>query len=714
MEKAESRNNSQSQNDQVSRVTCKGIGNTPLLERIEFSFSIIFMFHISPLPHRKQTAQVLTHCVRTSLLIIMMGWSAPTLWPQEATITINASQPAKQISPDLFGIFFEDINYGADGGLYAELIQNGSFEYQATEQPTWNQLTSWEFVQRGGGKGSCPLEDANPIHANNPHYIRLSVATPGEGVGLANDGFDGIAIKAGETYDVSFFTRQLDPRAQPMPLTARLETADGSCLGEASFEAKGANWNKVSASITAAGTNDNARFVLLAKAKGNIALDNISLFPRKTFHGRPNGLRADLAQTIADLHPKFIRFPGGCVAHGDGIGNIYRWKNTIGPVEQRRGQKNLWRYHQSVGLGYFEYFQFCEDIGAKPLPVIAAGVSCQGSDRMWGVCQQQAIPMEEMPSYIQDILDLIEWANGPVTSQWGAKRAAAGHPEPFHLEYVGIGNEDAITPAFKERFKMIQDAIQKKYPEMIIVGTVGPGPDGKDFTNGWAFARELKTPILDEHYYESPEWFFAHLNRYDDYDPNGAKVYVGEYAAQEKSRHNTLRTAIAEAAYLTSLERNGDVVHLASYAPLLANIKHTQWKPDLIYFTNTRIVPSVNYYVQQMFATNAGDAYFSSTAAEDAKNIAVSAVRDGKTGDFILKLVNSNAKAKRLHLVLSGAGKLVPTAAKTVLAGDPMAENTFEGMSALRPKTGSVPVGKSFDYEAPGTSLSVLRIHEKP
>ncbi len=515
-------------------------------------------------------------------------------------VTVDLNAPGKPISPDLFGIFFEDINYAADGGLYAELIQNRSFEYQATEQPTWNSLSFWELTKRGDGEGSVVVEGANPLHKDNPHYVVLSIGKEvGDGVGLVNPGFDGIPVRAGETYNVSFFARQV--AGGPMPVTVRLESKDNQVLGEASLEVAGEEWKRVSAAITPTRADGDARFVLLAKAPGRIALDEVSLFPRKTFHDRPNGLRADLAQLIAELHPKFVRFPGGCLAHGDGLNNIYRWKDTIGPIEQRKGQANIWRYHQSVGLGYFEYFQFCEDIGAKPLPVLAAAVSCQNSDRKPGT-GQACLPMEEMPAYIQDVLDLIEWANGPATSKWGAKRAEAGHPESFHLEYLGIGNEDKITPGFKERFTMIYDAIKKAHPEITVVGTVGPAPSGEDFDRGWKIAKELSIPIVDEHYYMSPQWFLDNLGRYDSYDRTKSKVYLGEYA----SRGNTLFNALAEAAYMTTLERNGDIVHLSSYAPLLAKNGHTQWKPDLIYFTNDTVSPSINYHVQKLLWPKCG------------------------------------------------------------------------------------------------------------
>jgi len=371
-------------------------------------------------------------------------------------VTIHVDKPGKPISPDLFGIFFEDLNYAADGGLYAELIQNRSFEYQATEQPAWNALTAWQITTRGNGRGDVMIQDADPIDPKNPHYAVLRVGQAGDGVGLANSGFDGIPLRAGENYNVSLFARQIG--GKPAPLAVRLESQTGALLGEAMLPSPTNAWSRLAATIKASQNDNNARFVLLATSPGQIGLDVISLFPEKTFHNRPNGLRPDLAQVVADLKPKFVRFPGGCLAHGDGLGNIYRWKDTIGPIEQRKEQKNIWRYHQSVGLGYFEYFQFCEDIGAKPLPVLAAGVCCQNSGNAAGT-GQQGLPIEEMPAYVRDVLDLIEYANGPATSTWGAKRAAAGHPAPFHLQYIGIGNEDAQTPVFRERFKLIYDAV---------------------------------------------------------------------------------------------------------------------------------------------------------------------------------------------------------------------------------------------------------------
>ena len=393
---------------------------------------------------------------------------------------------------------------------------------------------------------------------------------------------------------------------------------------------------------------DEAVLVVEPMTAGGYDVDMVSLFPERTFRGRKNGLRADLAQAIADIRPRFVRFPGGCVAHGQGLDNIYRWKNTIGPLYSRKPMNNLWGYHQTMGLGFFEYFQFCEDIGAEPLPVIAAGVPCQNTNAVQGELlgggQQGGIPMDEMDEYIQDILDLVDYANAdPRTNKWAKMRAESGHPAPFNLKYLGIGNEDQITDVFAERFKMIYEAVKKRHPEITVIGTVGPFYEGTDYEEGWRLADSLALPMVDEHYYNSPGWFIYNQDFYDRYDRNKSKVYLGEYAAHLPGRPNNVETALAEAVYLTSVERNGDVVSMASYAPLLAKKGHTQWNPDMIYFDNKEVTPTVGYYVQQLFASNSGDEYLPADVKTDnnrkdvRSRIASSVVRDGNTGDVIVK-----------------------------------------------------------------------------
>lgn len=630
-------------------------------------------------------------------------------------VTVQVAGPAKPISPDLFGIFFEDLNYAADGGLYAELVQNRSFEYSTAVRPEWNALTSWELVQRDGGQGMVVVDDSQPLHPNNPHYAVLGVKNAGGGgVGLRNSGFDGIVVQAGERYDVSLFARQL---AYPEgPLTVRLESRAGTLLAEAQLPVLTGGWEKYTATLEPTNSAPDARLVVLAFHPGRIGLDMISLFPQRTFKNRPNGLRADLAEAIAGLHPKFIRFPGGCLAHGDGLDNFYRWQDTIGPVEQRKGQRNLWGYYQSVGLGYFEFFQLCEDIGAKPLPVVPAGVSCQNSGasvtRRWEE-GQRGVPLDEMGGYIQEVLDLIEWANGPTNSTWGAKRAAAGHPAPFHLQYLGVGNEDKITPVFKERFQMIYDAVKAKHPEITVIGTVGPRPNDADYTNGWKIADELQVPMVDEHFYMPPQWFWDNLHRYDGYDRAKSKVYVGEYAAHDKDRANTLRSALAEAAGMTGFERNGDVVHLASYAPLLAKLGRTQWRPDMIYFDNANVLRSANYYVQQMFGQNGGDSYLPVRLAPALEKLAVSCVRDSKSGDIILKLVNGSTNAIQARVNFDGLPGLHPAATRITLAGSPDAVNSFTSPDAVAPKTEAITAGKTFTCDLAPDSFSVIRLNGK-
>ncbi|MBI1276934.1 MAG: alpha-N-arabinofuranosidase [Anaerolineaceae bacterium] len=633
---------------------------------------------------------------------------------QNTSLTIQADQP-KPISSDLFGIFFEDINYSADGGLYAELIQNRSFEYTSADNPDWNFFTGWELIQDGG---SCLVElaDASPIHPNNPHYVVLNIDSTSGEVGLINQGFDGIVIREGEFYDVSLFARNLSGTIGT--LTVRLVSRTGEILGEAALPKPTLDWAKYTTTIQATGGDNYARFVLVTSGSGALALDVISLFPQKTFHNRANGQRADLAQVIADLKPKFMRFPGGCLAHGDGLDNMYRWKDTIGPIETRREQFNIWNYHQSVGLGYFEYFQFCEDIGAKPVPIVPAGVCCPNTGaKFTGLWEQgqQGLPMEDMGEYVQEVLDLIEWANGPITSTWGAMRAEAGHPEPFGLKYLGVGNEERITPVFKERFKMIFEAVKAKYPEIVIIGTSGPRPEGEDYDDGWSFAQELNVDMVDEHGYKAPDWYWNNLHRFDSYAREGATVYLGEFAAHDMGRANTLRSALAEAAYMTSLERNGDVVRLASYAPLLAKQRRTQWLPDLIYFDNTQITLSVNYYVQQLFSLNAGDVYLPITIHMDTdeENIAASCVQDTTSGDIIIKIVSRSEVPLAAGIDLSSVSTLEPFATCTVLTGDPLAvnnPNNFWRPVSVLPETSNMAISSVFNYEIPAYSLTIIRM----
>jgi len=636
-------------------------------------------------------------------------------------LQIDLAAPGKAISRDLVGVFFEDLNYAADGGLYAELIQNRSFEYSATEQGEWGPFFGWELVKAAGGGGQLGLGDSRPVHPNNPHYLLLTVLEPGSGVGIANKGFDLIPVEAGRSCEASFWAYQAymgrmwkdTDQSKSMPVTLQLQAKDGSVLAEARLEVAGRTWAKHSATLVPRRSDPEARFVLLAHAQGGLALDMVSLFPRDTFKGRANGLRRDLAQAIADIRPRFMRFPGGCLVHGSGVHRFYNWKDSVGPVEQRRAQRNLWGYHQTFGLGYFEFFQFCEDIGAKPLPVVSAGVCCQHAGHSPGR-GQEGLPLDEMPAYIQDILDLIEWANGPVDSKWGAVRAAAGHPEPFGLKYLGVGNEDAITPTFKERFRMIFDALKARHPEIVVVGTSGPFHSGEDYDNGWAFVRELGVPMDDEHYYVPPQWFWDNLSRYERYDRASAKVYVGEYAAHDQPKdRNTLRSALAEAAGLTSFERNGDVVQFASYAPLLARRGHTQWHPDLIYFDTTAVYPTINYQVQRLFGNNAGDTLLPALleGVPAGVRLTCSVVRDSASGDAIVKVVNGEDRALTVTIALAGVSAGKRRLVATILTGASADVANEDGQPpAALPVTDESRVGASFERVLPANSLTILRL----
>ena len=629
------------------------------------------------------------------------------LKPIKATVTAQPEE-TKEISDLLMGIFFEDINYSADGGLYAELIQNRDFEYDPSDREgdkNWNSTHSWKLE---GENATFTISTSDPIHPNNPHYAVLKTNQPG--AALTNTGFDGIALKAGEKYDFSLFAR-IPEGSKSGKLLVRLVDADGTVQGETTVTVSSRSWKTYKAVLTAKASADT-RLELRPQSAGEIELDMISLFPQNTFKGRKNGLRPDLAQTLADMHPRFVRFPGGCVAHGDGLKNIYQWKNTIGPLEARKPARNLWGYHQSMGLGYYEYFQFCEDIGAEPLPVLAAGVPCQNSachgDLRGG--QQGGIPMSEMGAYIQDILDLIEWANGDARkTKWGKIRAESGHPKPFNLKYIGIGNEDLITDVFEERFTMIYLAIKEKYPEMIVVGTVGPFNEGTDYVEGWKLADKLGVPMVDEHYYQSPGWFLYNQDFYDKYDRSKkTKVYLGEYATHISGRRANMETALTEALYLAALERNGDVVHMTSYAPLLAKDGRTQWNPDLIYFNNREVRPTTGYYVQKLYGQHAGDHYIPSQVNLDNQDSRVklrvgsSIVRDSKTGDVIVKLVNLLPVSIETDVRLPGMDGIQSSATRTVLAGAPEATPL--------PVTDTIEAGTSFKQELPAYSFTVIRL----
>ena len=632
------------------------------------------------------------------------------LKPLEANIVINA-EDTKKISDKLIGIFFEDINYAADGGLYAELVQNRDFEYSQADvkggNKAWTAQYAWTLEGTGG---DWAVETTDPIHENNAHYAAVNVSNPGS-VALVNSGFDGIVLRKGDKYDFSMFARLLDGKSGKIRISL---VENGETIASATVSSPKKDWKKLTAVLKATKDADKASIRIEPTSEARIGLDMISLFPQKTFKGRKNGLRADLAQALADLKPKFMRFPGGCVAHGDGLHNIYNWKETIGPLESRKPQRNLWGYHQTKGLGYYEYFQFCEDIGCEPLPVLAAGVSCQNSSDC-GAGQQGGIPMSEMPDYIQDVLDLIEWANGDAkTTEWGKKRAEQGHPEPFNLKYIGIGNEDLISNTFAERYLMIIKAVKEKYPEITVCGTSGPWCEGSDYEAGWRLAKDHRIDMIDEHYYQSPGWFIYHQDYYDNYDRQGSKVYLGEYAAHAPGRPNDIETALCEALHICGMERNGDIVAMSSYAPLVAKEGHTQWSPDMIYFNNTEVKPTVGYYVQKLCGNYSGDEYIASdlTVNEGRKGVrerlAVSTVRDTKTGKIYIKMVNLLNHPVKGNLKMEGFEDLFKSQAERTVRLH-LLTGAYDDTQA-RPQVKDMTISQEFEYELPAYSFSLVEI----
>ena len=642
---------------------------------------------------------------------------------------------SKAISNNLIGIFFEDINYAADGGLYAELIQNRDFEYSEGDnrREKWNAKTSWTL--EGDGTEWSIVTD-NPLHANNSHSSLLK--TDKVGARLVNGGFDGIVVKKGEKYDLSLFFRSKD--AQKVRISLR--EGDKTLASTVVSLKSGALWKQYGAVLVPSASAEKAVLAIEPMQKGELQLDFVSLFPQKTFKNRKNGMRADIAQLLADMKPRFVRFPGGCASHGNGIENIYHWKHSVGKPWERKGDFNIWNYHQSRGLGFFEYFQFCEDIGAEPLPVLSAGVPCQNSSRGGrdgkNDGQQGGLSMDEMKDYLQELLDLIEWANGDAKkSKLAAMRAEVGHPKPFNLKYLGIGNEDLISDVFVERYNYLCREIRKAHPEITVVGTVGPFWEGSDYEEGWKIAKQEKLDIVDEHYYNQPGWYLNNQNFYDKYDRNGTKVYLGEWA----SKGNKLENALVEALHLTNVERNADVVVMSSYAPLLAKEGHTQWNPDLIYFNNSEVKPTANYYVQALFGQNSGDEYIPAdvdlrfktdrsnrvSRSDVMRRIGTSVVRDSKTGDVFVKLVNCLPEDVNLTIDLNdiikietiksgknktaGASNYYLDADYTVLTG-----NIAEGNQ--KPTSGTAKVHSesddfSLEYTMPKYSFTVIKLAKR-
>ena len=665
---------------------------------------------------------------------LLAAFFAATTLGVSAQKAMTAPAGGKAISDELIGIFFEDISSAADGGLYSELIQNGSFEYNPAERDGWGPGTAWKVIRPGHSLGRLEFKMTDGLNANNPTYMRLNTERVKEyrdyrgwkGFGIQNDGYDGISVKGGQKYDFSIFMRNPENGTKQVRI-ALVEQQQGfpprdpKLLADAIIDVNSKDWKEYKLVLTADSCSQKAALQILALNTGALDVDMVSLMPQDTYKG--HGLRKDLAQALADLKPKFMRFPGGCVVHGggDGFWDTYRWKTTIGPKEQRKGLKNTWGYHQSMGLGYFEYFQFCEDLGMEPVPILPCGVSCQGTNGGWGLWPEQAqdvVPMSEMDEWVAEAIDLIEWANGdPATNKWAKMRADAGHPKPFNLKYLGLGNEEKISPEFCERFKYIYERVTKAHPEIVIVGTAGPGSHAgnPDFENGWKLAEETAMPIIDEHYYE-PNTYFLNKRQYDNYPRDRkTKVYLGEYAAKDKK----LIDALAEGLYLLHVERNGDVVAMTSYAPLFARKTNTNWNPDLIYFDNERPYLTCSYYVQQMFGQSSGNYYygdcvkFEGDAADvcqpmEGVHYGQSTVLNTKTRQLFVKLCNATDESKTAHLNLSRF-KGMKTAEKTTLSGKADDENNYE-QQPIVPVKEVIKMKKRMDVELAPYSFTMLTI----
>ncbi len=615
-----------------------------------------------------------------------------------AVISVDVSHPGAAISSSMFGIFFEDINFGADGGLYPELVKNRSFEFQ--EPLTgWHEFLGYSAKGLDSPKGELSVHTEAPLNQTNPHYLRPHAYEPG--YAFFNSGFRGIGVEGGAEYRFSAYVRSAGPKT----LRATITDESGHEIGSGKLEGFDDHWKRYETVIRMNATAQHGRLNLIIDERGSLDLDMVSLFPVDTWKHRPNGLRKDLVQLLYDLHPGFLRFPGGCIVEGRLLTTRYRWKNTVGDIEKRQTLINRWNdefdqrpasdYFQSFGLGFFEYFQLAEDIGAKPLPILNCGMACQFNS-------SETAALNQLDEYVRDALDLIEFANGPVTSPWGKLRADMGHAEPFHLTMIGVGNEQ-WGPRYVERYKVFAAALKAQHPEIKLVVAAGPFPTGEPFDSMWSTWRQLHADIVDEHYYMSPDWFLTNTGRYDHYDRSGPKVFAGEYAAQSvgatsAENRNNWKTAISEAAFMTGLERNGDVVQMASYAPLLAHVDAWQWKPDAIWFDNLRSYGTPDYYVQKVFANNVGTRIIPVTP-EAVGGLYTSATLDENTHELTVKAINYSPSARGAEIRLTGINPSGTIKIITLASADLNAENSFDHPTAVSPesstletKSGNIPV----------------------
>jgi alpha-N-arabinofuranosidase len=625
-------------------------------------------------------------------------------------ISVDAAHPGAAIYRSMFGIFFEDINFGADGGLYPELVKNRSFEFQ--EPLTgWHEVLGLSSKGLDSPKGELSVRTEDPLNQANPHYLRVRVYAPG--YAFYNTGFRGIGVESGAEYRFSAYVRSGGPKA----LRATITDESGQVLGSGKLEGFDEHWKRYQTVIRMNATAPHGRLNLIVDDDGHLDLDMVSLFPLDTWKHRENGLRKDLVQLLYDMHPGFLRFPGGCIVEGRLLATRYRWKTTVGDIAQRHTIINRWNdefdqrpapdYFQSFGLGFYEYFQLAEDIGAKPLPILNCGMACQFNS-------SETAGLNQLDEYVRDALDLIEFANGPVTSPWGKLRAQMGHPQPFHLTMIGVGNEQ-WGPRYVERYKVFAAALKASHPEIKLVVAAGPAPSGEPFNSMWATWRQLHADIVDEHYYMSPEWFLANTARYDHYDRSGPKVFAGEYAAQtagttSSENRNNWQAAITEAAFMTGLERNGDIVEMASYAPLLAHIDAWQWKPDAIWFDNLHSYGTPDYYVQKVFANNVGTRIVPITPQAEA-GLYTSATLDEDTGELIVKAVNYAPAARTAEIRFNGINPAGATKVTTLASADLNAENSFDHPTAVAPEYSTLDLrSETISVQLRPYSVTVYRI----
>ena len=632
------------------------------------------------------------------LLAVLALAAGSALQAQTNELVIQAGKPGAEIQPTMYGLFFEDINYAADGGLYAELVKNRSFEFP-------QHFMGWKTF------GKVSLKDDGPFE-RNPHYVRLAYAGhPHKQTGLDNEGFFGIGIKKGAEYRFSVWARVAEGET---PAKIRVELADTKSMNEqqafatADVTVDSKEWKKYQVILKPEVTNPKAILRVFLASRQTVDLEHISLFPVDTWQGHENGLRKDLVQALADIKPGVFRFPGGCIVEGTDIASRYDWKKSVGMVENRPLNENRWQYtfphrffpdyYQSYGLGFYEFFQLSEEIGAEPLPVLSCGLACQFQNPN----MDAHVPLCDLDSYIQDALDLIEFANGAVDTPWGKIRADMGHPAPFNLKLIGIGNEQ-WGKEYPEHLEPFVKAIRKKYPDIKIVGSSGPDSEGEQFDYLWPEMKSLKADLVDEHFYRPEAWFLSQGARYDNYDRKGPKVFAGEYACHGKGKKwNHFHASLLEAAFMTGLERNADIVHMATYAPLFAHVEGWQWRPDMIWFDNLNSVCTVSYYVQQLFATHKGTNVLSLTmnkkpvtGAEGQNGLFASAVCDKNKNEIIVKVVNTSGKKQSLSLIFNGLKK------KEVLSGARCIklsstgmdkDNTIENPLAIIPQETSLDV----------------------